>query len=101
MSTEVSSGVLTALFDCCMADTTLNCGRLGAHSVYTIQPCTCVQSPFTGSYFYVSHDVGLGRRVVSDDSGFRRMVSDEGGRLRGMISLDRVVGLQAVQLTGC
>ena len=86
MSTEVSSGVLKVLFDCCMADTTLNCGHLGAHCVYTIQPYTCVQCPFTGSCFYVSHDVGLGRRMISDDLGVGRMVVSDDSGLRRVIS---------------
>ena len=38
------SGVLTALFDCCMAGATKNCCRLGVSSVCTIQSCTSLQS---------------------------------------------------------
>ena len=38
-----SSGVLTALFDCCMAGATWNCCRLGARVVYTVQPRTSLQ----------------------------------------------------------
>ena len=34
------SGVHTALLGCYMADVTWNCCHLGAHSAYTIQPCT-------------------------------------------------------------
>ena len=37
------SGVLIALFGCCMADATWNCCHLGATSVYTIQPYTSLQ----------------------------------------------------------
>ena len=37
------SGVLTTLFGCCMAGATWNCCRLGASSVYTIQPRTALQ----------------------------------------------------------
>ena len=36
------SGVLIALFGCCMAGATWNCCRLGASSEYTIQPYTRV-----------------------------------------------------------
>jgi len=38
------SGVLTALFGCYMAGATWNCCHLGTCSVYTIQPCTSLQS---------------------------------------------------------
>ena len=40
------SGVLVALFSCCMAGATWNCCRLSAVSVYTIQPCTSLQCHF-------------------------------------------------------
>ena len=39
MSTE-------ALFDCFMAGATRNCCRLGARSVYAIQPCTILRCHF-------------------------------------------------------
>ena len=44
------SGVLTALFGCCMAGATWNCCRLCASSVYTIQPCTSLQCDFIQSH---------------------------------------------------
>ena len=37
------SGVLTALFGCYVAGIMWNCCLFGAHSVYTIQPCNCLQ----------------------------------------------------------
>ena len=40
------SGVLTAIFGCYTAGATWNCCRLGASSVYTIQPCTSSQWHF-------------------------------------------------------
>ena len=40
------SGVLTALFGCCMAGAACSCCRLGAYFVYTIQPCTSLQCHF-------------------------------------------------------
>ena len=40
------SGVLIALFGCCMARATWNYCRLDASSVYTIQPCTSLQCHF-------------------------------------------------------
>ena len=43
------SGVLTAFFGCCMADATWNCCRLGASSVYTIQPYTSFRPSTTTS----------------------------------------------------
>ena len=42
------SGVLVALFGCCMAGATWNCCRLGVSSVYTIQPCTSLQCHLQG-----------------------------------------------------
>ena len=44
------SGVLTALFGCCMAGAMWNCCCLGTSSVYTIQPCTSLQRDFTQSH---------------------------------------------------
>ena len=44
------SGVLIALFGCCMAGATWNCCHLGASSVYTIQPCTSLQYHFIQSH---------------------------------------------------
>ena len=44
------SGAFTALFGCYMAGTMSNCCHLGAHSVYTIQPCTGLQWLFEATY---------------------------------------------------
>ena len=44
------SGVLTALFGCCMAGATWNCCRFGTSSVYTIQPCTSLLCDFIQSH---------------------------------------------------
>ena len=38
-----------------MADATWNCCRLGAHSVYTIQPCTSLQCHFIWSHMHSVH----------------------------------------------
>ena len=43
------SGVVTALFGYCVAGATWNCCRLGAWSVYAIQPCTSLQCRFIQS----------------------------------------------------
>ena len=40
------SGVLTALFGCCVVGATWNCCCLGASSAYTFQPCTSLQCHF-------------------------------------------------------
>ena len=39
----ISTEVVTALFACYMASAKWNCCRLGASSVYTMQPCTSLQ----------------------------------------------------------
>ena len=44
---------LTALFGFCMAGVTWNCCRLGARTVYTIQPCTSLQCHFIQSHNYM------------------------------------------------
>ena len=44
------SGVLTALFGCCMAGTMWNCCCLSASSVYTIQSFTSLQRHFIQSH---------------------------------------------------
>ena len=44
------SGAFTALFGRYMAGTMSNCWHLGAHSVYTIQPCTRLQWLFQATY---------------------------------------------------
>ena len=44
------SGVLVALCGCCMAGAAWNCSRLGASSVYTVQPCTSLQCHFIQSH---------------------------------------------------
>ena len=49
------SGVLTALLSCYMAGATRSCCRLGARSVYTIQPCTSLQSHFVQSHMCRMH----------------------------------------------
>ena len=54
------NGVLTTLFGCYMAGATWNCCRLGARSVYTMQPCTSLQCLFIGSrhvWLAVKHQV--------------------------------------------
>ena len=43
----------TVLFGCYMADATWNCRRLGARSVYTIQPRTSLQCHFIRSHMHV------------------------------------------------
>ena len=49
------SGVLTALFGCCMAGATWNCCRLGACSVYAIQPHTSSRCHFMQSHIVRVH----------------------------------------------
>ena len=44
------SDVLMVLFDCDMAGATWNYCRFGAHSVYTIQPCTSLHCHFIQSH---------------------------------------------------
>ena len=44
------SCVLTALFGRCMAGAMWNCSRLGARSVYTVQPCTSLVCHFIRSH---------------------------------------------------
>ena len=44
------SGVLIALFGCCIAGATWNCYHLGTCSAYTIQLCISVQSHFIQSH---------------------------------------------------
>ena len=45
-SSNIHRSEYTALFGCYMAGATWNCCRLGAYSVYTIQPCTTLQCHF-------------------------------------------------------
>ena len=47
--------VQTALFACYMASVVQNCCRLGTCSVYTIQPCTSLQSHFIQSHIHKVH----------------------------------------------
>ena len=47
------SGVLTALFGCCMAGATWNCCCLSASSVYTLQPCTTLQCHFIQNHMHI------------------------------------------------
>ena len=47
---RISTDVGTLLLGCYMAGTTRNCCRLGAFSVYTIQPCTSLQCHFIRSH---------------------------------------------------
>ena len=44
------SDAMTSVFGCCMAGTAWNCCRLGASTVYTIQPCTSLQCHFIQSH---------------------------------------------------
>ena len=46
---RISTDVGTLLLGCYMASATRNCCRLGAFSVYTIQPCTSLQCHFIRS----------------------------------------------------
>ena len=46
----ISTKVVTALFNCYMADATRNCCCLRASSMYTIQPCTSLQRHFIQSH---------------------------------------------------
>ena len=48
-------GVLTVLSGCYMAGATWNCSRLGADSVYTIQPCTSLQFHFIRNHICSVH----------------------------------------------
>ena len=49
------SGVLTALFSCCMAGATWNCCYLCASFLYTIQPCTRSQCHFIQRHMGMVH----------------------------------------------
>ena len=49
------SGVLTALFSCCMAGATWNCCYLCASFLYTIQPCTSLQCHFIQRHIGMVH----------------------------------------------
>ena len=49
------SGVLTALFACCIDGATWNCCRLSGGSVYTTQPCTSLQCYFIRSRIRKMH----------------------------------------------
>ena len=44
--------LLTALFSCYMDGATWNCFRLGARSVYTMQPCTSLRCHFFRSHIH-------------------------------------------------
>ena len=54
------SDLLMALFGCYMVNAIWNCHRLGARSVYIIQPCVCLQC-----YFIPSHIIMCGACVFS------------------------------------
>ena len=66
------SGVLIALFECCKAGVTWNCCRLGASSVYTIQPCISLQGHFVQSHMgrvYVCLAVTCHLHIWRNDKG--------------------------------
>ena len=91
----ISTEVVTALFGCYMASATWNCCRLGAISVYTMQPCTSLQCHAIRSH------IRRMRLAVTSTSTFRRMT---GIFLRGTAVIRRLYGYrnksQRRKLTG-
>ena len=71
-SSNIHRSEYTPLFGCYTAGATWNCCRLGAYSVYTIQPCTTLQCHFIRTRMCVCLAVTCHQHFWTNDRGLLR-----------------------------